>query len=194
MKDKVLKGFTIKVSQQSVKFIPEDETYPWWREQLNRKKDGLICPQILKDMLKIGMNLSRENERGERVGKYNLFLTNLSPNPKSSQGKSKREYKEALISKLKKRSAELEKFKDKKILLYVAIYLRKERFESNDVDNFLKAIIDAIKEYTGDDSSVVSVLAVKKLLENYPEEDLDFLEQIFIAITDPQAGSDILRE
>ena len=190
---KKLKGITIEIRKTSVKFIPEDKTYPWWREQLDRNKEGILCPQIMQDMQRIASNLTVDNEEGQRIGKYNFFITNLSPNPKSSQGRHKVAYREALVSKLQKRKDELLKFKDKKVLVYVGIYLRKKRFKTHDVDNFLKAIIDALKPFVGDDSKIVSILADKKELENYPTEDLDFLEQIFIVVTDPSARADILK-
>lgn len=188
---KSLNGFTIEVRNNSITFIPEKNTEPWWRQSLDRKKEGFLCPEVAADILRIATNLSVEEENGTRVGKYNTFMTNLTPNPKSSQGNMKTKYKDYLINQLKSKEADLKKFYGKKILIYLAIYLREKRFETNDVDNFIKAILDAIKVYVGDDRHVVSVIADKKCLEGYPAEDFDFIEQILLVITDPEAKKDI---
>ena len=39
--------------------------------------------------------------------------------------------------------------------------------------------------FIGDDKNILSIIAEKKILDNYPKEDLDFLEQIFITIIEP---------
>ena len=189
-----IKGFTIEVRNNSIRFIPEDETYPWWRKHLDRQKDSILCPQILQHMQKIAFNLSEENDIGQRIGKYETFITNLPPIPKSSQGKKKTSYKNHLIKHLEKNSDKLNRFKDKDVLIYVAIYLRPKKFKTHDVDNFLKAIIDSLKGFIGDDNKVVSIFADKFQLINYPKEDFDFLEQVLIVITDPKARSEILKE
>ncbi len=193
MSDKIkeLTGTTIEIRNGSIRFIPEDGAYPWWRKQLDRQKEGILCPQIANHMLKVASNLTKKDEQGQRVGKYDVYITNLPPNPKSSQGNMKTKYKRNIISCLEKKKEGLEKFKDKEIFVYVAIYLRPERYKTHDIDNFLKAIIDSLKEYTGDDSKVVCILADKYQLEDYPKEDLDFLEQAFIVVADPKARREI---
>lgn len=186
-----IKGITVEMREDNIKFIVEDKTYPWWRNQLHRQKDAILCPQILEHINKIGLDLTKVNEKGQRVGKYNAFMTNLKPNPKSSQGKMKKKYQKYLIEELKKSSDKLEKFRDKEVFLYIAVYLRPEKFDTYDLDNFLKAIIDSLNAFIGDDSRVVSILTDKIKLMDYPKEDLDFLEQVIIVIGDPKARSDI---
>ena len=44
---------------------------------------------------------------------------------------------------------------------------------------------------TSYDKNVVYV--DKKLLENYPEQDLDFIKQILLVVTDPKAKIDIMK-
>lgn len=191
---KVLNGTTIEINNNSIRFVPEDVTYPWWRERLSREKEGVLCPQIIQHMWKISLNLSEDDGTGRRIGKYNCFMTNLPPKPKSSQGSSKTKYKKHLLSYLKRNEDDLKKFKDKEIFVYIALFLREKKFNKYDVDNFAKAIIDSLKDYTGDDNKVTSVYIEKFKLENYPVKDLDFLEQAVILIADPKARQDILKE
>lgn len=188
-----LQGTTIRIENGTATFIPEDNTPSWWRSVLNRKTEGILCPQIIGDMNKIAINLSKLDEQGNRIGKYEVFSINLNPNPKSSQGAQKTKYRKRLVRELERKKKDLEKFRDKKILLYIAIYLREKRFKTWDVDNFVKAIMDALKEYVGDDSKVVTLIAEKKKLGPYPAADMDFLEQIFIVVTDPRAKADIFK-
>ena len=73
-------------------------------------------------------------------------------------------------------------------------YLRKERYEQSDVDNFIKPLIDGLKEYFGDDNKVQTVIAEKKMLdEKYAEEDFDFLECSLVTITDFKARDIVLN-
>lgn len=190
---KKLRGLTVEINKGKVKLTLEDETHPWWREERNREKDSILCPEIAKKIIDIASNLTYENDKGEKLGKYNFEIINLPPNPKSSQGKMKTRYKNHIIDFLKERGKGLERFKDKEILLYVGIYLRPERYESYDIDNFLKAVIDSLKEFIGDDNKIISLLVDKYKIEDYPKEDLDFLEQVLIVVTDPKAKQDILK-
>lgn len=144
-------------------------------------------------MLRIAQNLTVPGADGRLIGKYNVFITNLPPNPSSSQGDRKAQYKQYLLDALDKKKTDLEKFKGKKVLVYLAVYLRRKRFETNDVDNFIKVILDALKVYIGDDKDVVSILTDKKILEGYPAQDLDFIEQVLLVITDPAAKSDLFK-
>jgi hypothetical protein len=190
---KELKGFTIFKDETGLKFFPENFTNPWWRDESNRQEDGILCYQIVEDMKNIVMNLTEINKNGERKGKYKGFCTSIAPNPKSSQGSFKAKYQKALINELKKSKNELLKFKDEKTLLYVCIYLRLEKYEKYDLDNFLKAIVDSLKPFIGDDKNIVTLIAEKKILHGYHTADLDFLEQIFILITEPSAKADLLK-
>ncbi len=175
---------------------PEKEGAKWYREKWNRKKDGVLVPEILEDMNKIGISLCKTNEKGELVGKYpDAFITNLPANPKASR-RSRKEYLSYLKEYIKKEGhdKDIKKFYGKKVLIYIAVYLRRSRYEEgNDIDNFEKPILDALKEYIGDDSQVDTLIGEKKLLPNYYEEDLDFIEQVIIAITNPEAKVDILK-
>jgi len=188
-----LQGTTIEIRNGSITFSPEDKTYPWWRSRLDRETDGILCPQIMQRMYQIGINLSREDENGNRISKYDIFMVNLPPNPKSSQGNMKVRYQNHLIQYLQKNENDLLRFKNKPVFVYVAIYLREERFNTYDLDNFLKAILDALKQFIGDDSKITSISTDKYKLENYPKEDMDFLEQVIIVVTDPGARSDLFK-
>ena len=190
---KELPGTTIEIQDNKITFIPEKTTYPWWRNALDRKKEGFLFPEILQDMDRITFNLTKEGPAGKRMSKYDAYAINLSANPKSSQGKQKSEYKKIIISQLEKGRSALEKFKGREILVYIAVYIRKERYDTNDVDNFVKTIIDALKPYVGDDSKVVVIIAEKKLIGDYPIEDLDFLEQVLLVVTVPEAKIDLLK-
>jgi len=181
------------VKKNFVRIIPSKINTPWHRTSFDKNKDGLLIKEIADDMQRITSNLLKKNENGKLIGKYNFFIVNLTPNPKSSQGKWKSAYKKFLIDKLKKSKEDLEKFKGKKVFVYVCVYLRKQKMQRNDVDNFLKAILDSLIPYIGDDVNNVSVHIDKKELEGYSKEDLDFIEQIFIVVTDPAAKKDIFR-
>ncbi len=189
-------SFRVETDGGTITLIPEHTTTPTWRN-LDRKKEGIVPDELLKDYFKIAMNLTKPYDDGKRIGKYHIFMTTISPNPKSSQGALKSFYKEAIIENLKKKEEFFmqfnKQFNKKEILLYVAVYLRKDRYEKNDVDNFIKVIVDSLKPFIGDDSRIVSILAEKKLLGNYPKEDYDFLEQVFILIADPDAKKDIFK-
>lgn len=183
--------FDIEIKNKALTITPAQPTH-WYRDALVRGKQGILCTQILQDMTKIAFNLSKPSPQGY-VGKYNFLSFNFDVNPKSSQGRKVSSYKESLAIELKKHASGMVPFKDKKLLLYVCVYLRKERFEKDDTDNFIKVIQDSLVPYVGDDKNIVSVIAEKKQLENYPDEDMDFLEKVVVLITDPAAKSDILK-
>lgn len=145
-----------------------------------------------QDIDRIVKNLTKDGPDGKRLGKYDVVLKTLPAKPKSSQGASKTEYQKTLIEQLKKSGEDFTKFRNKEILVYICVYLREEKYKTHDVDNFIKAIIDALKPFIGDDSGVVTVIAEKKPIRNYQEEDLDFLEQVFVVVTTPEAKADIL--
>jgi len=188
-----------KKTGKTNKILVTSEKYSdnWHRERFDRKKDAILPPDIIADMQIIGKNLCKVNEKGQYIGKYsNLFLVNLPANPKSSK-QSKQEYSSFVreIVKKKKWDKTIAKFYDKRVLIYICVYLRKSRCDKgNDVDNFAKTILDSIKEYLGDDSQVDTLIVEKKALIGYHEEDLDFLEQVIIAITDPEAKVDIFKK
>lgn len=179
-----------------VLIFQENPSDTWYRGKWNRKKDGLLPPEIIADMQKFAIGLSNVNDKGQYIGKYELIMTNLPANPKSSKS-SKSEYTAFIKEHLKKKGTDKEiaiKFNNKKVLVYIAVYLRKSRCDKgNDVDNFAKNILDSIKEYLGDDSQVDALIVEKKPLVGYPEEDLDFIEQAVVAITNPEAKSDIFK-
>lgn len=50
-----------------------------------------------------------------------------------------------------------------------------------------------MKIYTGDDKHVVSVYVDKKQLIGYEDADYDFIEQVLLVITDPNAKADLLK-
>jgi len=176
---------------------PEQKGTTWYRMQMDRKKDGLLTPEMIADIQKIGINLSKINEKRQYIGKYpNLFVANFPANPKSSK-KSKKEYSSHLKEHIVKKGwgKEFAKFHNKRVLIYIIIYLRESRYKNgNDVDNFAKSILDSLKEYIGDDSQVDILIIEKKLLSGYDEKDLDFLEQAIVAVTNPEAKADILKK
>lgn len=189
--EKRINTFTIEIENSSIRITPESETIPWWRQAFDKQTQGILCPEIVADMERIAKNLSEVREDGVMIGKYGAFMTSLPPKPRSSQGKRRKDFRRYLIDSLKEHEQNLQKFKDKKVLIYIAVYLRKERFETNDTDNFIKAIIDAVKVYIGDDKNVLSILTEKRCLDGYPVLDLDFLEQTLLVIVEPEARKDI---
>ena len=150
--------------------------------------------QIGQDTKRILDKLSYPDEKGFLKAKYLIEIMSVSPKPKTQQSKSATKYKKLLKEEMKKREKNLAKFKDKKLLVYICIYLRKERYEQSDVDNFIKLLIDGLKEYFGDDNKVQTVIAEKKMLdEQYEDEDLDFLECSLVVITDFKARGMVLN-
>ena len=167
---KQIKTFTIEIRGKKARITPEDKFDPWWRMSQDRKTEGVTPNELLQDMDRIAMNLTTPSGDGTRIGKYPFDAFNVTPNPKSSQGHAKSSYRDALIGKLKKRERELLPFKNlDKLLVYIVVYLRKSRYEESDLDNFLKGIIDALKPFIGDDNKIVTLIAEKKLLEDYQQ-------------------------
>jgi hypothetical protein len=89
---------------------------------------------------------------------------------------------------------DLEKFKEKEaLLLYVRIYLREGKFTQNDVDNYIKVLVDVLKEFVGDDSKFVSIYFDKVNLTGIEEIDADFFEQSLIFISTADAKEDLFK-
>ena len=178
---------------------PEDNPDNSHRERLDRKKQGLVHKQIYDDMQKIMKQVSYIDETNFPKGKYQTWTKTIEPNPKTLQRKGgqsniRKKYREILEEYFKKEKDELGKFKDKKLLVYLCFYLRKDRFEKSDVDNYIKWFIDSFKEYIGDDKQIATLIAEKKQLDdNYEEADLDFLETTLVYITEHRARSDLLK-
>ena len=68
--------------------IPKGQVIQFWKEEkpdtshrgrLNRDKDGLVHPQIAKDLVRIRDGVSYTNEEGYLIGKYEMFMLTLSP-------------------------------------------------------------------------------------------------------------------
>jgi len=205
-KERELKGTRIEVHTSKetgkvtkVLLTPEEKTDPWHRKVLDRDRDGIVCPEIWKDMMQISFNVSKVNAKGQRVGKYrDSYITNLPANPKSGQGRESSKYQERIISNIKESQKNVEilaKHKGKEKLVYMCVYLRASRFENGqpDVDNVQKAVLDALKIFIGDDKENTLVIAEKKKLPNYPDADMDFLEQVIVVVTEPAAKVDILN-
>lgn len=202
---KKIPSYTIDIIQEGIdehgrvkgKLIisEEKDSIPWHREKFDRKKDGLLVPEIMEDMNRISLNLCKINEKGERIGKYPAWMTNLSPNPKTSKG-AKQEYSSYLKEGINKgnKDNELAKFIGREKLVYIIVYLRDKRYLSgNDVDNFAKLILDSLKPFIGDDDKITTLMVEKKLLSNYPKEDLDFIEQAVVVVTVPDAKKDLFK-
>ncbi|MCK5038326.1 MAG: hypothetical protein KAS16_04450 [Thermoplasmata archaeon] len=187
--------WTIEIINSEIRYTPDNVGInKEFTKLLDRKKDGILPPEIVNDMWKIANNLTYEDSNGRRIGKYLLCVINLPANPKSSQKrKMKKQYQEILIDQMKIHEDQLIKFQGKKMLIYMRIYLRESKFDNYDIDNFQKAIFDALKVYVGDDSNIESFIAEKVKLTGYSESDLDFIEQSIIAVTTPDAKTDILK-
>ena len=177
-----------------IKMMREKEPDYSHRTRFDKNKDALLHPQIGQDVKKIMDKFSYTDKNGFLKGKYLIEIMSVSPKPKTQQSKSVSKYKKLLKEELIKRRNNLAKFKNKKLLIYICIYLRKERYEQSDVDNFIKPLIDGLKEYFGDDNKVQTVIAEKKQLdERYDEQDFDFLECSLVAITDFKARDMVLN-
>lgn len=192
-KTKELRSFTLEVRASSVRFIPESKPDYSHRTRLNRDTDAIVFPEIAQRAWNIAKSTSRIDALGRMVGKYNIFIGTLPPKPKSSQGTERAIYKERLIKVLREKEQDLLKFKDREIFIYIAVYLRPRKFKRYDTDNFPKAIVDAVKVFTGDDNKAISVFTDKIQLENYPQPDLDFLEQVLLVVADPAAKLDVIK-
>lgn len=177
----------------TVKMMVEKKPDYWYRKIFDRNRDALLHKQVAQDTKKILDKLSYTDEKGNLKAKYLTEVMTVSPKPKTQQSKSASKYKQLIREQMEKRKTNLAKFKDKKLLVFICVYLRKERYEQSDVDNFAKPIIDGMKEYFGDDNKVQTVIIKKKMLdEKYDKEDLDFLEGSLIMITDINAEETIL--
>jgi len=178
---------------QVIKFWQEKEPNNWHRKEFDRNKDGLVHTQIIQDIQKIIRKISYIEGNNTLKSKCLAEITTVAPKPKTQQSHSISKYKQLLKDHFQKHQQSLSRFKDKKLLVYICIYLRKERYEQSDVDNFIKPIIDALKEYFGDDNKVEAIIAEKKqLFEEYHQEDLDFLESSLVAILDIKARKNLL--
>ena len=137
------------------------QQYPW-RKILDRNRDCIVHKQNVEDidifMKKIPHTI---NEKGQTIAKCQIWADIVPPKPKSFQSKSKPKYMEYLKEHFETRKKKLEKFKDLNLMIYLSIYLSKERFTS-DVDNFAKPILDALKPFFGDDSKVHILIVEKK--------------------------------
>lgn len=202
-KKKELPSYTIGIapdkSNKDLKIVsvtPEERTDYWYRQRLDREKDGLVPPEIMDDMLKIGKNLTYLDEEGNRRGRFNNWIGTLSPNPKPSE-LSRSRYITLLRNHIMKKEydKDLLKFKNKDVLVYIVVYLGKKRYSSgNDVDNIAKPVLDALKLFIGDDAHVVTLIVEKKCLPDYPKEDLNFIEQVVACVTDTRAKAYLFNE
>lgn len=176
-----------------VKMMVEKKPDYWYRKMFDRNRDALLHEQVAQDTKKILDKLSYTDEDGNLKAKYLTEIMTVSPKPKTQQSKSASKYKQFIKEQMKKRKMNLAKFKDKKLLVYICVYLRKERYEQADADNFAKPIIDGMKEFFGDDNQIQTIITKKKMLdEKYDKEDLDFLEGSLVMITDISAEEKIL--
>lgn len=184
-----------------IKFWKEEETDNWHRERFDRSKDGLVHSQIAQDIDKITKNVSYEDKNGSLKSKYNLWLSTLSPKPKTLQRKGdKRQtqqrniYKNLFQEEFEKNKQDLEKFKRKGLFVYLCFYLRDRKYKTTDLDNYPKLILDALKPYIGDDSQITTLLLEKKqLYKDYNNSDLDFVENSLIIVAEENAKQDIIE-
>ncbi len=182
--------------KQKVIITPEIEANTWYRNRLDRKKDGLVVQEVQDDIMRIGLNLSKRNEEGKWVGKYKkTWMAHLPPNPKSSKS-AKKKYSSYLKESINQQNKnnELSNFVGEDKLVYIVVYLGDKRYNSgNDADNFAKVILDTLKPFMGDDSKVTLLIVEKRLVSGYPKEDTDFIEQAIVFVTLPEAREDILK-
>ena len=177
-----------------IKMKREKECDFSYRYRFDKNRDSIMHKQIAKDAERFINKLSYTDEGGCLKAKYLVEIMLVSPKPKTQQSKSSPKYKKLIKEQIEKRKKNLAKFKNKKLLVYICVYLRKERYEQSDVDNFTKPIIDGMKEYFGDDNIVQTVIVEKKMLdEQYDEKDLDFLECSLVVITEYGAKSMIMN-
>jgi len=174
----------------------EDYSY---RNSFDREKDAILLPVVSRDMGILMGNNAIEKD-GKIVGKREVFCSScpITPktfgNMKSNKTKKKKRYMELLTDFFSKNSKDLEKFKEKKeLFVYVCFYLREGKFINNDLDNYIKALLDVLKKFVGDDKKIVSLLVEKKGLMGVEDIDADFFEQSLIFISTPDAKEDLFK-
>lgn len=170
-----------------------------YRNYFDREKDAILLPIVSRDMgLLVGNNMIEKD--GEIVGKRDIFCSSCPITPKAfgnmkpKKVKKKKVYIKLLDNFFLKHIKDLEKFKVKKeLLVYVCFYLRESKFINNDLDNYIKALLDILKKFIGDDKKIVSLLVEKKGLMGIENIDADFFEQSIIFISTPDAKEDLFK-
>jgi len=183
-----------------VKIEREKKSNGWYRQRLDRNKDGLLHPQIMQDLARFVKGLAQDNEDGKYIAKYDWWGYTIPVKPKTlqkrgdkRQRKRRNIYKQYLIEEIEKHKEGLEELFGKKVIIYLCFYLRRSKYEQSDLDNYAKLILDSIKSYIGDDSQITTLLMDKKLLyQHYDDADLDFLENTLIIVADEKAKKDLL--
>jgi len=178
----------------SFSLIPEKSVSPYWRKILDRNRDCLVHKQNYEDLNSFIKNIPHTyNENGQPIAKYEAWACVVPPKPKSLQASSVSKYKKNLTEFFETQKDKLQKFKDLNLLIYLCVYLRKERFDT-DVDNLAKPILDSLKPYFGDDKKVHTLIVEKKqLYDNYDPTDLDFIENSLVIILDSMVRNDIVK-
>lgn len=188
----------------NVPVYPDIPLTPEVKPLLKKNKKSVMHRQMKEDLIRFRDNIpSYKDEEGIKRSKCEISSFSIPIKPKSFYSPSKKKYEEYIHAYLKPKAQQLAKFKDLEILVYICVYLskRKDRYPVIDVDNIAKPILDAMKPYFGDDKETsngdrkVKVLIVeKKMLDaTYPEDDLDYLENSVVVITDAMVRNDIVK-
>lgn len=152
-----------------------------------------VMHQEMKDILLSFINQIPHytDEKGVLRCKCELYSFMIPMRPMSVQ--SKGNHCDALNVFIKTKAPRLGLFKNLQKLVYICAFLGKKRI-GTDVDNMAGDILDAMKIYFGDDKGVTSLIIEKVMLnENYPENDLNYLENHLVIISDAMVRNDIIK-
>lgn len=176
------------------KVYPEIPLTPALKNQLKKNKDSVMHQEMKNDLIRfIYFIPTYIDKKGIERIKCEISCFMIPVKPKSVGGGKKQIYRKYLEDYLKSKSKSLEKFKDFEIIVYIFAYFGKDRYNTN-VDNLPQPIINAMKPYfQGDRKVKVLIVEKKKLNENYPEDDLDYLENSMVIIADAMVRNNILK-
>jgi hypothetical protein len=176
------------------KVYPEIPLTPKIKDQLEKNKDSVMHQEMKNDLLRFIYFLPTyiDKEGIERI-KCEISCFMIPVKPKSTGGGKKQIYREYLKDYFKSKSKLLEKFKEFEIIVYIFAYFSKDRYQTN-VDNIPQPIINAMKPYFQGDRKVKVLIVEKKMLdENYPKDDLNYLENSMVIVVDAMIRDDILK-
>jgi len=164
------------------------------KEGMRRHVDS-VMHQEMKDVLVRFLHHipSYKDEKGDTRSKCEITSFSVNMMPKSHNSMNAKD-RQNLDNCIRPRAERLAVFKNLDKLVFICFFLSKKRFSDADVDNLAKPIMDGLKHYFGDDNRVTVLITEKRMLsEQYPKDDLDFLENSLVVITDAMVRDDIIR-
>jgi len=184
----------------TIKIKKEKKVDNWHRKSFDREKDAILLPRVSRDMgLLMGTQVIEKE--GQLIGKRKVHCGSIPIRPKTfgnrkiKKSEKKRRYLKNLQEYFTKNKKDLEKFQEEKeLLVYICFYLRERSYYQNDLDNYIKVMLDALKKFIGDDNKIVCLIVEKKGIIGAEEIDLDFFEQSLMFISTPDAKQDLFQK